>query len=256
MIKNIYERVSTMGERLPLIVDKEPRSSAAEAYRMLRTNIQFLAVDKPLQVILVTSSGMQEGKTTTVANLSITFAQMGIKVLAIDCDLRRPKLHKMFNLDNKKGLSNFLLEQGNLNDYIIKTSVDKLDIITSGYTPPNPSELFSSNAMKNIMLTLRENYQTILIDSPPISYVTDATILSKIVDATILVVHKGKEDIDILQRSVITLKNVDANIVGIILNKSSKESKSGYYYYYYNDDSNGKKKGRRGKGFGKRDKND
>ena len=218
-----------------LIVDKDPKSPVAEAYRMLRTNLQFLGFDNPLRVILVTSAGIKEGKTTTVSNLAVTFAQMGVKTLIVDCDLRRPRLHQVFNVDNKKGLSNLLLEQEDFNDYTISTSINNLDILTSGHIPPNPSELFSSNRMKDIMATLRENYEIILIDSPPVSYVTDATILSKIVDGTIFVVHSGKEEIDVLQRSMITLKNVDANVVGIILNKLRKNSKSGYYYYYMDD---------------------
>ena len=216
-----------------LIVHNNPKSPAAEAYRVLRTNIQFASVDKPIKVIAVTSAGPEEGKTTTVTNLAISFAQSGNKVLLIDADLRRPRVHKSFDLPNDTGVTTVLAQHADFRTCITECKIDNLYILTSGLIPPNPSELLSSNAMKSLIMQLREDFDMILLDSPPVGIVTDAAILSTIADGTILVVSSGKIEIEAAQRAKELLQKVDANILGVVLNNVKKNRKNSYYYNYY-----------------------
>lgn len=230
-----------------LIVHDNPKSPVAEAYRVLRTNIQFASVDKPVKVILVTSSGPEEGKSTTVTNLAISFAQSGGKVLLIDADLRKPTVHKSFGLSNATGMTTVLAQHVDYKTCIVEGKIDNLYILTSGPIPPNPSELLSSNAMKSFIRMLREDFDTILLDSPPAGVVTDAAILSAIVDGTILVVASGKVEIEEAQRAKELLQKVNANILGVVLNKIAKNNGHIYYfnYNYYADDAKPKKKSRK-----------
>jgi len=216
-----------------VISHKNPKSPISEAYRVLRTNIQFTGFDNPVKLILVTSSGPSEGKSTTAANMAVTFVQSGSRVLLIDADLRKPKIHKIFGLANKWGMTNALIEPESLDKYIQHTEIENLDIITSGPIPPNPSEMLGSKKMKKFIEKIKEIYDIILIDSPPVGMVTDAQILSTIVDGTILVASSGQVTIDALKRAKGLLENVNANILGIVLNKLERESNGYYYYYYY-----------------------
>lgn len=216
-----------------LITHNSPKSPISEAYRMLRTNIQFSSFDKPLKTILITSTGPSEGKTTTVCNLAVTFAQSGSKTLIVDADLRKPKVHKVFNIENKKGLTNILVQKDDFEKMINETMVENLYVLTCGAIPPNPSELLASNAMKNFIQQLKERYDIILLDAPPVGTVTDAAILSTIADGTILVAASGTVEIEGLKRSKELLVNVNANIIGVVLNKLDKTAKGNYYYYYY-----------------------
>jgi len=216
-----------------LITHNNPKSPISEAYRMLRTNIQFSSFDKPLKTILVTSTGPSEGKTTTVCNLAVTFAQSGSTTLVIDTDLRKPKVHKVFNTPNIRGLTNILVQKDDFQRMVNETAVENLYVLTCGAIPPNPSELLASNAMKSFIEQLRDKYDIILIDSPPVGTVTDAAILSTIVDGTILVAASGVVEIEGLKRSKELLDNVNANIIGVVLNKLDKTAKGNYYYYYY-----------------------
>jgi len=227
-----------------LIVHNNPKSPIAESYRVLRTNIQFASVDKPIKAIAVTSSGPEEGKTTTIANLAITFAQSGSKVLLIDADLRKPRVHKAFGLSNITGMTTVLAQHADYKTCIASGKVDNLYILPAGPIPPNPSELLSSNAMKAFVERLREDFDIILLDSPPVGVVTDAAILSTIVDGTILVVSSGQVEIEAAQRAKELLQKVNANILGVVLNKIAKNSKDTYYfnYYYYAEDAKPKKK--------------
>lgn len=216
-----------------LITYNNPKSPISEAYRVLRTNIQYSSIDNPLKVIVVTSSGPGEGKSTTVINTAITFAQAGSKVLVIDGDLRKPKIHKLMGLENKNGLTNILASKGDFKESIKQVGIDGIEIITCGAIPPNPSELLSSKQMKMLIQQLREEYDLIMIDAPPVGNVTDAAILSTICDGTILVTASGQVDVASVKRAKELLQKVNANIVGVVLNKLDKNSKGNYYYYYY-----------------------
>lgn len=225
-----------------IITHTNPKSPISEAYRVLRTNIQYSSVDKPLKAIVITSSGPMEGKTTTIANLAITFAQMGSKVILIDADLRKPRIHRVFWSSNDLGLTNYLAAHEEHTKYIRQSTVPNLDILTSGTIPPNPSELLNSNSMKQFILKLREEYDIILIDAPPVGSVTDASIISTYVDGTILVVSSGRVEREALKRSKEMLDKVNANIIGVVLNNIDKKSNGNYYYYhYYYEDQEGQR---------------
>ncbi len=225
-----------MIEQNRLIALTNPKSPISEAYRVVRTNIQFSSADKQLKVMVITSSGPEEGKTTTISNLAIMFAHSHGKVLLIDADLRRPKVHKLFEVSNAVGLTNTLIKQGEYTDYISHTSMDNLDILSAGPIPPNPSELLSSNSMKELIDKVRNDYDIVFIDSPPVGTVTDSAILSTIVDGTILVTASAKVEIEAAKRAKELLCKVNANIIGVILNMLQKHEKGNYYYSYYGEE--------------------
>lgn len=222
-----------MSELNSLIVHNNPKSPVAEAYRVLRTNIQFASVDKPVQVMAVTSATPGEGKTTTIANLAITFAQSGSKVLLVDADLRKPTVHKVFGLFNATGVTTVLAHHVDYATCVDKTEVDNLSVLTSGPIPPNPSELLSSNAMKSLLERIKADYDIILIDSPPVGVVTDAAVLSTIVDGIIMVTSSAQVEIDAAKQAKELLDKVKANILGVVLNKITKGNHKNYYYNYY-----------------------
>lgn len=175
-----------------LIMNKEPKSPIAEAYRTLRTNIQFSEINGSVGSIVVTSSGAAEGKSTTAVNVAASFAQMGKKVIVVDADLRKPKLHKMFEVSNQTGLTHLLMKDELIETYIVK--LEGLDFLPSGPIPPNPSEILGSDRMKNLVSKLSNLYDYVIIDSPPISFVTDGALLSSFCDGTLLVVAIGETD--------------------------------------------------------------
>lgn len=219
-----------------LITLSNPKSPIAEAYRTLRTNIQFSNVDGDLKLLCVTSSGPGEGKTKTSTNLAETFAQSGNRVLIIDGDLRKPRVHKVFKLRNSRGLTNILSGQ-NMVEEVTQIAGSDITVITSGPIPPNPSELLGSQKMKDVMLQLKQLYDVIIIDAPPVGVVTDAAILSTIVDGTILVVASGKTEIDGAKRAKQLLENVGARILGVVMTMMpvSKKGYYGYQYYSYEE---------------------
>lgn len=228
-----------------IITHNNPKSPIAEAYRVLRTNIMFSSIDKPLKSLVVTSSGPGEGKSTTIVNLAVTFTQQGSRVLLIDGDLRKPKIHKMFGYENNSGLTNFLSAHDDYKKYLRVSEIENLDVLVCGAIPPNPSELLMSNAMKQFILQAREDYDLVLIDAPPVGTVTDAAILSTIVDGTILVAASGTVEVDALVRTKELLNKVNANIIGVVLNKLDKNSSGNYYYYqyyYYGEEEGTRKK--------------
>jgi capsular exopolysaccharide synthesis family protein len=214
------------------IIGLNTGSPAAEAYRVLRTNIQYANVDNPLKTIVVTSTGPGEGKTTTAINLAVVFAQDQYKVLVIDADLRRPKIHKVLNLASNKGLTDILVRHSGFRSYVKKIERYKIDLITSGRIPANPSEMLNSNTFKELLAGIKEEYDIVIIDSPPVLSVTDAVILSKMADGTLVVACSGKVRGDDLKKTVEILEKVDSNIIGIVLNKTTN-SKRYYKYYYY-----------------------
>ena len=224
-----------------------PKSHISEAYRLIRTNIEFSNIDKNIKTILMTSSQQNEGKSTSISNLASTFASLeNKKVLIIDCDLRNPSVHKMFNVSNISGLTDVLTGQKDIEKCIEKTKVKNLDILKAGKIPPNPSEILQSKKMRNFMEVIKEYYDYIFIDSPPVGIVTDASILAQYVDGTILLVAANEADIEATKIAKERLEGVNANILGAILNKFEADSKSyGYYNYYYGSTSE-KKKQKRG----------
>jgi capsular exopolysaccharide synthesis family protein len=188
----------------------------------------------PLKALAITSSGPGEGKTTTISNLAITFAQTGSKVLLVDGDLRKPSIHKLYGLTNSTGLVNILAKQVSLSSCIQGTLVENLFVLTSGPTPPNPSELLQSDSMRKFVNEVYGIFDVILIDTPPVCNVTDAAILSSLVDGIILVAASGKVKIEELKRAKDILDKVNANIIGVVLNKLDKNSNRSYYNNYYN----------------------
>lgn len=214
------------------IVSKDPKSIAAENYRILRTNIQYSSFDNEIKRILVTSSVPGEGKSTTVGNLALTFAQDEKKTIIIDCDLRKPTIHKRFNISNTFGLSDVMLDHKTISKAI--HNVDKnLYVLPSGKIPPNPSEMLGSKTLDTLLDELSKLYDVIIIDSPPLLAVTDAQILSKKVDGTVLVVRSNFTKKDSVLAAKEVLNKVKANILGAVLTRAD-EKKHGYYYYYGN----------------------
>jgi capsular exopolysaccharide synthesis family protein len=227
-----------------LIALEDNRSAMAEAYRHLRTSLLFSSAGNPPRTILVTSSQPSEGKTTTAINTAITLAQSGAEVVIIDCDLRRPRLHSHFDLENTNGLTNYLSGERNPESLLKPYSnLPNLKIITSGPIPPNPAELLSSNEMKNLLQFLKGNFKHIVIDSPPAISFTDAAILSTLVDGVVLVALAGKSSIHLMRRFKQRLGTIGARIYGVVLNGIKSNSvEYGYYgygyskYYSSNDD--------------------
>lgn len=218
-----------------LITLLDPRSPISEAYRTLRTNIQFSSVDHQLRLLMFTSSGPGEGKTTTTCNTAIVAAQAGKKVLIIDADLRKPTVHYTFRVPNTVGLTSVLASQRSLDEAIQTTEVPGLDILTSGPIPPNPAELLGSKAMSNIIEQLKERYDQIIFDSPPVLAVADAQILSTYMDGVILVIHAGNTSRDLVIRAKQQLDTVQARVIGVVLNNKKLEHEHEYYYYYSSD---------------------
>ena len=217
-----------------LITIKHPRSIVAEAYRILRTNIQFSSIDKPLRTIVVSSPNPIEGKSVTLANLGVVMAQAGAKVIIVDSDLRRPVIHKIFNLPNTEGLTNALLQdQPLLDGYVQDTQVENLHVLTTGPLPPNPSELLGSQKMTDLIESLKEVADVVLLDSPPSLPVTDAAVLASKTDGMLIVADAGATRRDTARRAKEDLMRVGANILGVVLNKLSARGGGSYYYYYY-----------------------
>ncbi len=225
------EEIRRMAARL--ITHFAPKSPISEAYRTFRTNIQYARIDNPLKAVLVTSPGPGEGKSTSVANLAITMAQMGSKVLLIDADLRRPVVHSIFKIERHVGLTNVLVGRIPIDDAVFQTEIDNLSIMPCGTLPPNPSELLGSEAMKKTLAELKDRYDMVLIDSPPVIAVTDAAVLGSILDGVILVVKSGQTDKEAAFRAYNLLKNVKTQVLGALLNGVNIESLYGSYYYYY-----------------------
>jgi polysaccharide biosynthesis transport protein len=218
-----------------LVALNDNRSATAEAYRHLRTSLLFSSAGKPPQAILVTSSQPSEGKTTTAINTAITLAQSGVEVVIIDCDLRRPRLHQHFNMDNTHGLTNYLSGEKNPENLLKPLpQLPNLKIITSGPIPPNPAELLSSNEMKTLLGFLKGNFKHILVDSPPAISFTDAAILSTLVDGVVIVAMAGKSSTHLIKRFKTRLTNMGARIYGVVLNGIKPNSlEYGYYGYGY-----------------------
>lgn len=229
-------RINGKYYRDKLITVQDLFSPTAEAYRMVRSNIEFMSVDQPAKSLVVTSSGPGEGKSVTVANLGIVMAQAGLKILIVDADLRRPTQHQIFQVPNLAGLTDLLRSsEFEVESYMRKTDTDNLHVITSGTLPPNPAELLSSQRMKQLITLLSDRADVVIFDSPPTLVVTDATVLSNRVDGTIVVVRANKTRQGAAKQTISTLRQAGANLLGSVINQVA--TKQGQYYqtYYASD---------------------
>lgn len=286
------ETENLRGNPTQLITHAQPSSPASEAYRTLRTNLQFSNLAKKITSIMLTSSGPREGKSTTSANLAVTMAQMGLRTLLIDADLRRPTIHKIFNINREPGLSDILLHYNSeapvdfyrngdeadldsgldaqhplrhasirarkavqqmvsldiaLSAAIHKTKIEHLDVLTCGLLPPNPSEILSGDTMKDLIALVKEKYEFVILDAPPVIAVTDAAVMAPQIDAVLIVAESARNDRDIMLKAKGLLERVGANLIGVVLNNVRERNLYGdydYYYTYYSE-SEGKKSKRR-----------
>ncbi|MCB9431822.1 MAG: polysaccharide biosynthesis tyrosine autokinase [Ardenticatenaceae bacterium] len=232
----ILEQLKTNIPSEALVVAREPRSPAAEAYRQVRTNIQFVNLDKKSKTLLITSAQPSEGKTTVAANLAIALAQSGRKVILVDCDMRRPMLHKLLEVNSSRGLCDMIIRGRNDTSYISGTLVPNLRLLPAGRIPPNPAELLGSERMRSVIAWLQTQADIVVFDSPPVLAVTDAVILSQITDLTLFVVSASTTRypsfIDALER----IATVEAPIAGVVLNKVDPQRDGSYYASYYKID--------------------
>lgn len=211
-----------------------PRGPAAEAYRTLRTNLEFAAVDEPVRTLLVTSSIPGEGKTTTAGNLAVAFAQADRRVVLVDADLRKPGIHKLFDLQNSRGLTTLLRsDEASLDDVAQVTQQENLRIVTTGPLPPNPAELLGSQRMRTVLERLAGDADLVIVDSPPLQAVADAAILSSITDGTLLVIDTGRTRRAAAERGREALAKADARVLGAALNRITARAGGEYYYYDY-----------------------
>lgn len=232
------------GERqAALIVHEDPTSGVAEAARAIRTNIFFMSPDNPFRRLLVTSAGPSEGKTTVACSIAIALAQAGQRVLLVDCDLRRPRVHKVFGRANDLGVSSAVLDHSVLDQLDLSTKVPNLSVLPCGPHVPSPAELLHSESFSRLLDELQRRYDRVVIDSPPIAPVTDATILSTKVDGTVVVVRAFHTTRDLAKQALRALKDVGGPIVGVVLNAVDLGRREyGYYqYYYYKRDGYGSK---------------
>ncbi len=216
-----------------IIVHENPLSPISESYRMLRTNIQFTSIDRSIRSILVTSPEPGAGKSTTSVNLAVTFAQEGKKVVLVDADMRNPTQHYYFMKSNRTGLSNALAGQTPLQQNLVETYVDNLTLLPSGSIPPNPAEMLSSNRMVDLLEELYKQFDVIILDSPPVMAVTDAQVLAARCDGVLVILKAGKVKRQLAQKTIERLKYVNANLLGVLLNKVQLRKSDALYSYYY-----------------------
>jgi capsular exopolysaccharide synthesis family protein len=215
-----------------LVTLTNPRAPVSEAYRTLRTNLEFSSLDKPLKTMVVTSPGPEEGKSTTLANLAVTLAQAEKQVILVDCDLRRPSQHQIFGVSNDVGLTTMMVDEEAMKDPpLLDTGVSGLRLLPSGPLPPNPSELVGSRRMAEIISGLSGQADMVLFDAPPVVAVTDAAVLASRVDGVLLVIRAGGTKRDHAQKAKALLDKVSAHLVGVVLTNVKMDTS---YYRYYN----------------------
>lgn len=224
------DKLLTLKRRL--LAHNSPKDPVAEQYRTIRTNIQFSDTDQDIKSIVLTSTGPGEGKSTTASNLATVYAQQGLRVLLIDADLRKPTAHYTFRLENHVGLTNVLTKQSTLGQAVQTTEVPELFLLTSGPIPPNPAELLASNNMTELLKEMKEQFDMVIFDTPPVLAVADAQILANQVDGSILVVSSGKTDREAAVKAKELLLKANAKVLGAVLNNRKMEEGSDYYYYY------------------------
>ena len=211
------------------VMEKAPKSIDAEAYRSLRSNIEYSSFDDEYRVIVVTSSVPGEGKSTTAGNLAIALAQSGNKVLLVDCDMRKPSIHKKFKISNAAGTAELLLRKKSFEE-VANDYNENLTIITAGKIPPNPSEMLASRAMTAFIKEMKNEFKYIILDTPPLQAVTDAQVLSTKADGVLLVVKAGSTKKELVSNSVDLINKVHGKVIGTVLN--GVENKRNNYYYY------------------------
>jgi capsular exopolysaccharide synthesis family protein len=237
----------TANKEFEFIIAKKSDSIYSEAFRALRTKIQFAKIDKKsINTIHVTSSTPSEGKTTVSVNIAGSFAQTNKKTLILDCDLRKPRMHKVFNSQRYPGFTDYFLGNIDFESIVNKSELPNLDFISAGTIPPNPSEILGSDQMLAFIEKLKDIYDLVVIDSPPIIAVTDSEILSRIADASILVASADETDIELMTKAVDLMRHENNSFIGVVLNKFSYRSGYGsyykYYYYYAHNRENAKVK--------------
>jgi capsular exopolysaccharide synthesis family protein len=214
-----------------LITLTDPRSPIAEAYRTLRTNLEFSSLDQPLRSLVVTSAGPEEGKSTTLANLAVTMAEAGRKVILVDCDLRRPRLHELFGAENSIGLTTMVVSEEAMKQPPMQaTEVEGLSLLPSGPQPPNPAELLASRRMADVVEQLTALADIVLFDAPPVIAVTDAAILASRVDGVLLVISAGSTRREYVRQAKTLLEKVNARVVGAVLNNVAYDAALHRYY--------------------------
>ncbi len=214
---------------MSLITLTDPRSPVSEAYRTLRTNLSFYSLDNPLCSLVVTSPAVAEGKSATIANLAVTMAQSGRKTILVDCDLRRPSLHTLLDLNSEPGLTNFILNEDEELP-LQETGVENLWLLASGPKPPNPADLLGSRKVDRVIAKLSEMADIVLFDAPPVIAVTDAAVLGAKVDGVLLVINAGKTRRDHAERAKELLEKAKVRIIGATLTNAPKDSSIGDYY--------------------------
>ena len=214
-----------------LVTLQDPRSPAAEAFRTLRTNIMFAALSSPIQTLILTSPAPDEGKSTTVANLAVTMAQAGHRVILVDADLRRPSQHTLWNISNEKGLTSMMLDDKSLSEPpLCGVGVDNLMILPSGPLPPNPADLISAARMNDIIVGLKARAEYVLFDAPPVLSVTDTALLAAKLDALLLIVKAGATRRDHAQRAKELLLRANIRIIGVALSNAPRDTSMNSYY--------------------------
>ena len=236
--KQTKKQANSQRKNNGLVTVTLPNSLVSEQFKTLRTNIQFSMVDKKLKSLVISSATPSAGKSTVAANLAVTFALQGNRVLIVDCDLRRPTLHRIFKLENDLGLTTLLTDpSGSVEDYLNDSEVTGLSILTGGPIPPNPAELLSSKRMQQLEKEMAEKFDLIIYDTPPLLSFTDAQILAGREDGTVFVIRHGIDTKEEVFKSSESLKIVNANVLGVVYNHVPVRSKDhGYYYYGYNDE--------------------
>lgn len=215
----------------------DPKAPASEAYRTLRNNISYVGIDQKVKTISVTSPGPAEGKSTTCANLAITMAQAGKRVLLMEADLRKPKVHRYFSLPNDVGVTDILV-----NDIPYESALKGINelpglhLLCAGFLPPNPSEILDSRKMADLVAQLKQSYDLVIIDTPPAGQLADGASVGKLTDGVLLVLASGQSNIDVARHAKANLENVGARILGVILTKINRKSGGAYYQRYYNYD--------------------
>ena len=215
-----------------IILEKDPISATAEAYRSLRTNIQFAGLDQAYRKLLFTSATPGEGKTTTVANLGVAMAESGRRICMIDADLRHPTLHHYFGVSNTNGLTVALTEAKSMKQGVVPTMIPNLHLVPSGPPPPNPSQLLGSKRMRHFVELLGGEFDTLLFDSPPVISMSDTLTLATLSDGVILILKTGTVPRDLARRATEQIEAVNAKVIGVLLNQVDPR-RDGYYYRYF-----------------------